>query len=64
MSPPAARRSSQDRSSENVLDGDIALQLGVARPVHLAHPALADGRKDFIGAESVADSERYMTDLA
>jgi hypothetical protein len=32
--------------------------------IHLAHPALADGRDDFIRAEFVAGLERHLTDLA
>jgi hypothetical protein len=32
------------------------------RPIHLAHPALADQREDFIGAESVADRKRHISD--
>ena len=40
------------------LDRDIAVQLGVARPEHLPHAALADRRGDFVDAESGAGSER------
>ena len=35
-------------------DGYVAMKPRVARPIHLAHAALADGRKDFVGAEFVA----------
>src|SRR5579864_9542847 len=34
-------------------DRDVAIQARVARPIHLAHAARADGREDFIGAEAV-----------
>ncbi len=37
----------------------VALQLGVAGAVHLAHAARADGREDFIGAESVTYREGH-----
>ena len=34
------------------LEGDVALEPGVLRPVDLTHPARADGRDDFVGAET------------
>jgi hypothetical protein len=34
------------------LDRDVAIQLRVVRAIHLAHPARADLRGDFIGAEA------------
>ena len=39
------------------LDGDLALQLRVRRPIHLAHPTLADLRGDFVDAEAGAGRE-------
>ena len=33
-------------------DRDVALQTRVARAVHLAHPACADGGNDLVGAEA------------
>ena len=45
-------------------DRDIPIQPGIVRAIHLAHAALADGRKDFIRAEFVADGERHVLDLA
>ena len=39
------------------LHRDIAIQLRVARPVHLAHAAFADGRRDFVDAEARAGGE-------
>jgi hypothetical protein len=36
----------------------------VASAIDFAHPALADGGKDLVGAESVADGERHMLDAA
>ena len=39
------------------LDGDVALQLRVARAIHLAHAACADLGHDFIDAEAGAGTE-------
>ena len=36
------------------LDRHLAIQLGVARAVHLAHPALAEQGDDLVHAELVA----------
>ena len=33
------------------LDGDVALQLGIARAVHVAHPAGTDVRCDLVGTD-------------
>ena len=41
------------RFREN-LDGDIAVQLRVPRPVDLAHASRAERRQDFVGAEACA----------
>ena len=41
------------------LDGDVAIELGVAGPIHLPHPAAANQRQDFVGAESRAGSKRH-----
>ena len=46
----------RDRGRQD-LDGDLALQLRVGRPIHLAHPACADLGGDFVGAEARAGSE-------
>ena len=35
-------------------EGDVAIQLGVARAIHLAHSAAAERREDFIWTESKA----------
>ncbi len=40
------------------LDGDVALQLGIARAVHVAHAARADVRSDLVGAD---DGSRLET---
>jgi hypothetical protein len=32
------------------LDRDLAFQLGVGRPIHLAHPPRAKGRNDLVWA--------------
>ena len=45
-------------------DRDIAIQPGIMRAIHLAHAALADGRKDFVGAEFVADRKRHTRDFS
>src|SRR6476661_6566811 len=45
-------------------DGDLAAQARVAGAVNLAHPALADARQDFIGAEFVADRTPHMRNAA
>ena len=39
------------------LDRDVAIQLRVARAIHLAHAAVADRRGDFVDAETGAGSE-------
>ena len=36
------------------LDRYVAVELGVFREVHLAHPARAEGRQDFVGAEATS----------
>ena len=36
---------------------DIAIELRIARPVDLPHPAFADQRGDFVDAETGAGSE-------
>ena len=41
------------------LDGDIAIELRVARSVHLAHAAFADVRGDFVNAEACAGGEGH-----
>ena len=40
----------------------VAMQPRVPGTVHLSHPALADGRKDFVRAELVACRERHLSD--
>ncbi len=42
------------------LDGYQPIQLGVTRFVNLTHAARADGRNNFVGAESIASGERHM----
>jgi len=36
------------------LDSDLALQLGVACAIHLAHAACADGREDLVDSDKRA----------
>ena len=42
------------------LDGDLPLQLGVRRSIHLAHSAHADLGGDFVRAEASAWGERHV----
>src|SRR5262249_28292546 len=46
------------------LDGDVPIELRVARAIHLAHPAGADGADDFVRAEARACSENHRLDVA
>ena len=39
------------------LDRDVSVQLRVARSIHLAHPAFANLRDDFVDAETGAGGE-------
>ena len=39
------------------LDGDIALQPGIPRTVHLPHPTRAKGREDFIRSQAGSGSK-------
>ena len=45
------------------LDRDITIELGVARPVYLAHSAFADLRGDFVDAETGAGGESQTMGL-
>ena len=45
-------------------DRYVAMQSRIARSIHLAHAAGADGRDDFIRAEFRAGSERHLGDQA
>ena len=47
----------RDRRGQD-LDRDAPFQLGVGRPIHLAHAAGADLGGDFIRAEASAGSQR------
>ena len=38
--------------SGSTLMRDLAVEPGIARTIHLAHPARAEGRDDVVGAES------------
>ena len=37
------------------LDGHVAIELRIARPIHLAHSASANGAGDLVRAEACAD---------
>ena len=46
------------------LDGDVALEARVTRPIHLAHAATADVGDDFVRAESGAERECHCRGTA
>ncbi len=50
----ASRRGAGDH-----LDGDVAAELGVTRPVHLAHAARPDERHDLVLAQPPAGGQRF-----
>jgi hypothetical protein len=41
------------------LDGDITIQLAIARPIHLAHSARAERGQDVVRPEAVAGTESH-----
>jgi hypothetical protein len=43
------------------LDRDITFQLGVACAIDLSHPAFAEQRSDFVGAELCATGDRHKS---
>ena len=45
------------------LERDVAIQLRVARAIHLAHAARADERNDFVDAEAGAGCEGQVLEL-
>ena len=56
---PAAAVGIGGRERRQDLDGDGTAQAGVAGLVHLAHPASANRRLDFVWAETVAARQRH-----
>ena len=52
-----------DEAVRDHLDGDVAIQLRVARFVDFAHPARADGRVDLVRAEAGAGGEAQTAGL-
>src|SRR5688500_10136787 len=42
------------------LQSDIAIELGITRPVDLPHAALSEGREDFVRAEARACGEGHQ----
>src|SRR5439155_11637447 len=42
------------------LDGDDAIQAGVASAVHFSHPAHSNARDDFVSAETDAGRQRHV----
>ena len=42
------------------LDRDVAVELLVPRPVHLAHPTGTQRREDLVGAETSSGCERHQ----
>ena len=57
-----AIRISGDRRGQH-LDCDLAFQLRVGGPIHLAHAAHADLCGDFVDAESGAGSEAQLREV-
>jgi hypothetical protein len=45
-------------------DSYFPSQPGVLGTIHFPHSSLTDGRKDFVGTESIARRERHLSDLA
>ena len=45
------------------LDGDVAIELRVARPIHFAHPAGAEGGEDLVRAEARASGQGHESRL-
>jgi hypothetical protein len=39
---------------------DLAAQARVAGAVHLAHPSLAEGRKNFVRAQTISGGQRHI----
>jgi hypothetical protein len=48
----------RERSRQH-LDGYVAIQFGVARPIHLAHPARANRGDNFVGSEARAGGQGH-----
>jgi hypothetical protein len=48
-----------DAKAARHFNGDQAVELGIARFVHLTHPACADWRQDIIRAEASASRQRH-----
>jgi hypothetical protein len=46
------------------LDSDITAQARVVRPIDLSHATLANGCKDFVGAEPITLRERHVRESA
>lgn len=46
------------------LDRHVAIELGVRRTIHLAHPTLTEQGDNLVVTEFVADGKRHVTDLA
>ena len=58
----ASRSGSAAKDVRQDFDRDIAIQLRIARPIHLAHAAFADLGGDFVGAEVRTGSECQVAD--
>jgi hypothetical protein len=46
------------------LDGHVAIEFRIARPVHFSHAAAANEREDFIGAKSGARRQPHFISSA
>jgi hypothetical protein len=55
-----ARRSGSCERRRQDLDGDLALESRVGRPVHLPHPAFPDRRGDVVNAEACAGGQGQL----
>jgi hypothetical protein len=53
------RRRAVDQARRQHFDRDVAIELGIARAIDLAHPAGADRRDDVVGAEAGSDRQRH-----
>ena len=61
---PAAIRRVLGELRRQDLDRDVALQLGIAGPVHLAHPARAQRADDLEPADTMSDGKGHSSEAA
>ena len=58
LEPAESLRIVRERRCDH-LDGDVALEPGVTRTIHLAHASCTERRNDFVGAEASAGGEHH-----